>query len=603
MSTLPQSAEEFPEWIVGFLPESIQPYAGFLIALIVVIVGVITFFQPIIALFKKEEPFTPATGDASLDALLTLDARGQLTGAHREQLTIALLTRISQPDSPSGQNAAENQSKRVIVERLIEAPASAEKSDTLATLLTDPAEGLDQMMETATTAQDYVDTGILAMGFDAARASLAFERALALEPENLDATYQSIRLRALSEGASNAINAFEALLPKTEQVRPDLTVLILLKLARQANMEDRWQDAMRQYRRAISIAEATHDMARLAAACHASAEDILSAVNPLLKEAPDDLPHWLLDDAEEMLDKAAEAMASSSDVLPHEEVSQLLGRANIAQIKTDFDDAKALVNKACDRAKQAGDRLSEARCLALLAIIQHKTFKLFAAIDTIDEAIAIMENVMDGVASDPDIPNAAFLRLKGDLLFQNAQYDDALIFYRRAYAASEASGAFDESSQAMLDNAIFHCRYNGSEGFTEEEKQAAREELDAITETEENGSAIAAPGSDQRMRESQLALIAGLFDEDQNDALSDDDADDEGANPDEPFFTAEEDEKLDKASSLYVSGKDRFENEDWESALFALERARDLFLEIDAMPPSTDEEIQHMLSVCAAKLA
>lgn len=596
MSTLPQSAEEFPKWIISFLPEAVQPYAGFLFALIVVIVGVVTFLQPILGLFKKPEVFTPATGDATLDALLTLDARGELESAHREQLTMALLTRISQPDNAAnGQDAAENQQKRLVIERLVDAPASAEKSDQLETLLNNPIDGLDQLMEAARSAQDYVDIGILAMGFNLGKARLAFDRALALEPDNLDAAYHGLRLQAMTEGASQVAEDYEALLPRTEQSRPDLTTLILLKLARQANAEDRWQDALRQYRRAISIAEATHDMARLAAACLASADDTLSSFSSLRKTALDELPISQIEEAESMLDKAENALASTSDALPREHFSLTLCRANIAQIKTDFETATTLVNQALESAQSASDRISEARALALLSIIQHKTFKLFAAIDTIDEAIAVMEGVMSGMDTDPDIPNADFLRLKGQLLLASDQYDDALEYFRRAYAAYEVSG-FAPFTRQELDNAIFHCRLNGSEGFTEEEKQAARDELEAIYNAEENGE-TAAFDIDRRARESQLALIAGIFDDDGDEQSADEN---EGAVLDEPFFSPEEDEKLDKASSLYVSGKDRFDNEDWENARFALERARDLFLEINAMPADTEEEIEQMLRVCAA---
>ena len=587
MDSLPQSADELLQSLIRLLPEGMQPYAGFLFTLVVVIVGVLTFFQPVLELFKKKEAAPAKTGEAALDALLTRDAR--------TQLTVALLARVNQPlAAANDQNSLESQSKRAVIERLVDAPSSPDKSERLAALLTDPENAISDMMEMARTAQDYVDIGILAMGYDAAKARLAFERARALELDNLDAAYYLLGQASLSEDTAKNMAGYEALLPRTERVRPDLTALILLKLARQANAEDRWEDALRQYRRAISIAEATHDMNRLAAACHASADDLLSFIRPLRKYDPDELPLSVLNEAEAMLAKAADSISKSPEPLPVEEINQSLGRANIAQIKNDFETATAWVKQAIEQARASGAKTAEARALGLLAIIQHKTFHLFAAIDTVDEAIALIARVVEGLDIDPDIPSAGLLRLKGDLLYANAQYDEALVYFERAYAAYIQSSGFDQFSQNELENAIFHCRTNSVEEFSEDEQLAAEGQLNT---EDDNSDRTGIFDLEKRIQDAQLTLMAGKANPSSDNVC---DGNDDQSSQSEPFFSAEEDEKLDKAASLYVSGKDRFENEDWENAKFALTRARELFYEIDALPADTENEIEDMLRVCVA---
>lgn len=578
-------------WLIGFLPDPVQPYAGFLIAILVAFVGFIAFFQPIIGLFRKSDSYTPSTGDSALDALLLLDARGKLNGEKRETLTTALLMRVSHPEGATeSPNTAVDQSKRVVVERIVDAPATEQKSALLETLLVSPDRAFEDMMSAASTAQEYVDIGILAMTVDAATARKAFDLALALEPDNPDAAVYALKWQGMTGGTAALIPEYEALLANIERTRPDLTVLILLELARQANIEDRWEDAQRQYRRAISVAEATHDMERLAAACIAVADDMLSFVRPLRKDI-DTLPMWVMDDADAMLAKAHSAIASMTEDVPHLIQARQLSSANLKQILGKYDEAEDLIGQALEGAGSTGDKLLEARALALTAIIQHKSFHLFAAIESIDEAITLVQRFYDGMAVDTEIPNAPFLRLKGDLLLDNAQHDDALVYYRRAYQAYEKSGSFDDLTRSALDTAIFQCRLVGDEGFTKAETDEAAQALNV-----DDNDTSEPFDLEKRLQKTRGAFKAGILDAEPSEeaASSADDA--------APFFSADEDEKLEQASNLYVSGKDRFENEDWENAAFALNRARELFNEIDALPPDTEADISAMLDICARKI-
>jgi hypothetical protein len=563
MASLPQSADEFLTWLISFLPEALQPYAGFVFTLIVVLVGVIAFFQPIVRFFKKPEEPSPSTGDPAIDALLTLDARGKLGAPDRSQLTMLLLGRITQPAGASGGMAPMTaQSQRAVLDEVVNATPSPQKSATLEALLTDPVRAVDHMMETAKSATDYVHAGVLALGFDAAKSRAAFERALALEPDQLDASYHLLRLRSLTEGPVAVQSDFEQLLARAEKRRPDLAALTLLQLARQANVEDRWQEAQSQYQRAIQLAEATHDAELLIAACHAAAAELWQE-RPLRRRAPDEVPEWLLEQIEAMLDQAAAALTRSDGEFPLEELNQLLGRAQLAQIRSRFDESATLLEEARERARQLGSKTAEARVLALLAIVQHKTHKRFDAIDSVDEAMALMSSVLQGSSIDADIANADLLRLKGQLLLDNAQFDEALESLSRSRAAFQVSGALDELGMEGLARDIQHCRIQGSDEYSEQDMLLEREGLEDFEATEEEG--------------------------------------DGGAQLDEPLFDEDEGDKLDQAARLFVAGQNHFENENWAEARAVLEQSKKLFEEIHALAPDTEEDIDRMLEACSAR--
>ncbi|MAK62738.1 MAG: hypothetical protein CMK09_17350 [Ponticaulis sp.] len=636
MDNLPQSADEFTSWLISFLPEFLQPYAGFLLALIVVVVGVIGFIQPILGMFSKTSDYTPSTGDATLDALLALDSRGKLTVDDRSQLTAALLTRVTRTTTPEqAANPADSTAQRTVIERYVSLPSSREKSELLETFLIDPGKAIADLMAVADDADDYVEVGILAADFDAATAVEAFDRALALSPGNLDAAYHALRLRAVSEGMAHVVDDFEQLLPRTEQKRPDLTAFILLELADQAKFDDRQDDADRQYRRAISIAEATHDMKLLASACHAVADSILSdfrrraslgGFNPKWDQETIELYEARrLEEADSMLDKAAEAIEKCPDRLVDADIEQKLGRATMAFVRADLEQAERLIREAADLSQESGLKHSQARALGYLALLLSFKTSDWVSNEIVDEAIELTQQVFSGTEMDPDIPAAPLFQMKGRFLFKCGDMENALDAYRRAYAGLEKAGRLDQSTRKLLDLSILLCRSEIKGDFSREEIDAAQEEIDDIIAREEGGKTL--PGDKER--ESYLSIIAlsetdgDTESESDFDDLSETVAEDEvsandfetGANQTaeladsadeeapseagiEAVFSEDESEKFDKALDLMVSGRDRFENEDYSSAKFAFERARELFQETETLTQETEDEIEAKLKVC-----
>jgi hypothetical protein len=106
-------------------------------------------------------------------------------------------------------------------------------------------------------------------------------------------------------------------------------------------------------------------------------------------------------------------LTRSDGEFPLEELNQLLGRAQLAQIRSRFDESATLLEEARERARQLGSKTAEARVLALLAIVQHKTHKRFDAIDSVDEAMALMSSVLQGSSIDADIANAGLASPQG----------------------------------------------------------------------------------------------------------------------------------------------------------------------------------------------
>ena len=593
MATLPQSADEFTGWIIGFLPEAIQPYAGFVIAAFVVIVGAITFFQPIVSMFrKKEDPgYQASTGDASLDALLMLDARGSLSAPDRNQLTSALLLRISgaEPIGSEASGVGANQARREVVDRLVDAPSSPEKTERLETFLSDPRGGVADMMEQAQTTEDYLDVGKLASGFDVALAQQAFNLAMALEPDNLDARYHLLSLASAAGGMADFIAGFEELLSDTERVRPDLTAMILLKLARYANFKDQWDDAQRQYKRAISIAEATHDKDGLAAACHAVADDILSPYQSVTAD-PDLVPEWRLEEAEAMLDKAAEAISACEEDLPRARIDQALGRAALCQARAQYEPAEQFINEALMPIREMSLSRLEAQALALLAIVLRRKGERFKAIDTIQEAIDLTTSVFENAGVDGRIASARFFWIKGDLLQDMAGYDDALEAYEAAYAAYEASNGFDEYTRNMLQIAMSHCRQVTGNSSDESDEAAAYDAF--IAEDDDDGTETEVFDLEARMRETERAAAAGLLKE----------ADEASGDEATGVFSDNESEDFDDALRLYTEGQRRIDSEDYSGARRVLLRAKETFEALDALAPETEEEIDRLIGLCDQQL-
>lgn len=585
MSTLPQSADEFSSWIIGFLPEPIQPYAGFVFALIVVVVGVLTFLQPILGLFKSPEATLATTGDPTLDALLTLDANGKLKGEERDQLKALLLSRLSGAAASDGKTSGDgtNMARDEAMDRILDAPASEDKTKRLTMLLTDPKQALADMMADAKSAQAYVDIGRLAAGLDSVQAETAFRRAIALEPDNLDAALELTVLIHNVQGFKFAVPEYEKLLARAEGTRPDIAARVLCKIAFADLYMDNVDAANQKAERAIHIADAIHDPV-VKGFVYGEAADFYLQQNQL-------------DKAEELLNEARVTLKSAPDRQIRLEAYNFLSLSQLNQTRGDYDQAKEASNQALVLAKQLNNKRLIGNVYNDLAAIAYALLDYDEALRYLDQAADLFKEI-DGDSPENSI-DIYYLYMRA-LIFQGQnKHEDALSFLRQTLEEGARSALLGQAVTDELQRLI-EVSEAALRGETPADTPEANDEQNASSDDElkdfENWAEdeVRRQNADNpppafdleaRIRETKEALERGDFDPD--------------AVPDIPY--GDEDD-LGNAASAYVEAQSLMDDGKFEAALEKAAQSRFLFERAEALTPESEDDLDKIVTACKKAL-
>ncbi|MBL8547596.1 MAG: tetratricopeptide repeat protein [Hyphomonadaceae bacterium] len=352
-SSLPQTPDEIWDAIIGAFPPPLQPYVGFVAALLAGLLVVLGLVKPLFESLGRGAPTAvPATGNAHLDALLALEARGKLDDGERRKLKDVLFTHIvaQGATASAGAKAESRDTFDQAIDNVLNEQSSKEAATQLAEFANDPLGQVDAMLARARTAAEFKEAGDLAFLLDTDRAMRAYERALALDPNDLDNLCKLGRCHYRIGATNEARGIWNGLIDTAQSRDPTVFCKALIGLASCCYRESDITASRTFAHRALGAAQAVgarkvEAAALLSLGTAAALQDSTAEAENYFNDA--------LAIGQALDDKGVQAEAISR-------------RALLLDASGNHDEAIELLNKSLSLARESGDLRSQADSLLCL---------------------------------------------------------------------------------------------------------------------------------------------------------------------------------------------------------------------------------------------